>query len=90
MSFEVGTRVETEKGHGVVMFCGTTQFADGVWVGVVLDEPNGKNNGSVKGVKYFECEANHGMFVRASQVLLSHTNMERLLALISRSFVIIV
>ncbi|KHN85536.1 Dynactin subunit 1 [Toxocara canis] len=70
MSFEVGTRVETEKGHGVVMFCGTTQFADGVWVGVVLDEPNGKNNGSVKGVKYFECEANHGMFVRASQVKL--------------------
>uniref|UniRef100_A0A9J2PEF4 CAP-Gly domain-containing protein n=1 Tax=Ascaris lumbricoides TaxID=6252 RepID=A0A9J2PEF4_ASCLU len=70
MSFEVGTRVETEKGHGSVAFCGTTQFADGVWVGVVLDEPNGKNNGSVKGVKYFDCEPNHGVFMRAAQVKL--------------------
>uniref|UniRef100_A0A915A9H0 Dynactin subunit 1 n=1 Tax=Parascaris univalens TaxID=6257 RepID=A0A915A9H0_PARUN len=70
MSFELGARVETEKGHGSVAFCGTTQFADGIWVGVVLDEANGKNNGSVKGVKYFDCEPNHGVFMRAAQVKL--------------------
>ncbi|PAV68258.1 hypothetical protein WR25_11021 [Diploscapter pachys] len=69
MSFEIGTRVETEKnGKGRVVFCGEAQFADGVWVGVILDEPKGKNNGTVKDVKYFECEPNYGLFIRPNQL----------------------
>ena len=36
----------------------------GTWIGLVLDEKKGKNNGSINGVKYFECQENYGMFVR--------------------------
>ncbi|VDN01005.1 unnamed protein product [Thelazia callipaeda] len=57
-----------QKGSGVVEFCGKTEFADGVWIGINLDGPNGKNDGSVRGVRYFECEPNHGIFMKASQV----------------------
>merc|ERR1711916_144261 len=33
------------------------------------DEPTGKNNGSVEGVAYFECDDNYGIFKRASFIL---------------------
>jgi dynactin complex subunit len=42
----------------------------GKWIGVVLDEAKGKNNGTVQGKRYFSCEDNHGIFVRQSQVSL--------------------
>ncbi|CAG9538948.1 unnamed protein product [Cercopithifilaria johnstoni] len=70
MSFKIGVRVETEKGRGVVEFFGETEFAEGTWVGVNLDEPNGKHDGTVKGMRYFECEPNHGIFLKANQVRL--------------------
>lgn len=43
--------------------------AVGKWIGVVLDEPKGKNNGSIKGSVYFTCPENYGMFVRPTQLL---------------------
>ncbi|GAC74127.1 microtubule-associated protein dynactin DCTN1/Glued [Moesziomyces antarcticus T-34] len=55
-------------GHGEVLFVGQTSFAAGVWVGIALDHPNGKNNGSVQGKRYFECDDGYGVFVRSSQV----------------------
>ena len=42
-------------------FCGKTQFASGIWAGIELDEPAGKNDGSVSGVTYFKCSPKHGM-----------------------------
>ncbi|XP_019410021.1 PREDICTED: dynactin subunit 1 isoform X1 [Crocodylus porosus] len=67
---KVGSRVEViGKGYrGTVAYVGATLFATGKWVGVILDEAKGKNDGSVQGRKYFTCEENHGIFVRQSQI----------------------
>ncbi|XP_030841615.1 dynactin subunit 1 isoform X2 [Strongylocentrotus purpuratus] len=67
---KIGTRVEIiGKGWlGKVAFVGTTTFATGKWIGVALDEPKGKNNGTVQGKKYFTCPDNHGILIRQSQV----------------------
>ncbi|XP_074086138.1 dynactin subunit 1 isoform X2 [Macrotis lagotis] len=66
----VGSRVEViGKGHrGTVAYVGATLFATGKWVGVILDEAKGKNDGTVQGKKYFTCEEGHGIFVRQSQI----------------------
>ncbi|XP_055343024.1 LOW QUALITY PROTEIN: dynactin subunit 1-like [Paramacrobiotus metropolitanus] len=61
-------RVEGKDCEGKIAFIGETKFASGIGVGVVLREPKGKNNGTVKDVKSFECEENCGTFVRESQV----------------------
>ena len=64
----IGSIVEIPVGRGLVRFCGPTSFSSGKWVGVELNEPVGKNDGTVQGVKYFTCKPNHGMFLRPSQV----------------------
>ncbi|XP_073776844.1 dynactin subunit 1 isoform X3 [Danio rerio] len=69
---KVGSLVEViGKGHrGTVAYIGNTLFASGKWVGVILDEPKGKNDGTVQGKRYFLCQENHGIFVRQSQIQL--------------------
>ena len=59
---------------GIIAFIGETKFAPGEWAGVVLDNPVGKNDGSVAGVRYFQCEAKRGVFSRTSK--LSRTHVE--------------
>uniref|UniRef100_A0A8C2Z8A2 Dynactin subunit 1 n=1 Tax=Cyclopterus lumpus TaxID=8103 RepID=A0A8C2Z8A2_CYCLU len=67
---KIGSIVEvTGKGQrGTVAYIGATLFASGKWVGVILDDAKGKNDGTVQGKRYFTCEENHGIFVRQSQV----------------------
>lgn len=68
---KVGSLVEViGKGQrGTVAYIGTTLFASGKWVGVILDEAKGKNDGTVQGKRYFTCDENRGIFVRQSQVI---------------------
>lgn len=67
IAFEVGSRVTTGAGigkKGVISFIGETQFAAGEWIGLTLDNPDGKNDGSLADVAYFTCKPLHGVFVK--------------------------
>ncbi|XP_027662012.2 CAP-Gly domain-containing linker protein 2 isoform X4 [Falco rusticolus] len=67
--FVVGERVWVNGVKpGVIQYLGETQFAPGQWAGVVLDDPVGKNDGSVGGVRYFECQPLQGIFTRPSKL----------------------
>lgn len=43
-------------------------MGEGYFVGIQLDEPFGKNNGSFKSVKYFECLPKYGIFLRPDEI----------------------
>jgi len=47
-----------------VRFLGQTDFAPGLWVGVELCRPVGKNDGSVGGLRYFDALQDFGLFVK--------------------------
>lgn len=67
--FRVGEHVWVNGNKpGFIQFLGETQFAPGQWAGIVLDESIGKNDGSVAGVRYFQCEALRGIFTRPSKL----------------------
>ncbi|XP_053523076.1 CAP-Gly domain-containing linker protein 4 [Artibeus jamaicensis] len=53
---------------GTLRFCGTTEFASGRWAGIELDEPEGKNDGSVGKVQYFKCAPKYGIFAPLSKI----------------------
>jgi dynactin complex subunit len=64
--WRVGDHVDVNGIAAIIRFIGSTEFSDGIWVGVELDTPNGKNDGTVQGVQYFVCPHLRGMFVRTS------------------------
>lgn len=69
-AFSSGQKVELNDGRiAVIRFVGPTSFqTEGQWVGVELEEATGKNDGSVKGERYFECRQGYGMFLRPTGV----------------------
>lgn len=69
-AFQIGDRVFVNGVKpGRLAFLGTTQFKEGEWAGVVLDTTDGKNNGSVNGVTYFECGGEmRGVFCRPNKL----------------------
>ncbi len=55
-----------------IVFCRFVGKCDplpkGYWVGVEFDEPVGRNDGSVKGHKFFHCSEGYGSFQRPENV----------------------
>ncbi|KAK2165553.1 hypothetical protein NP493_1359g00029 [Ridgeia piscesae] len=67
--YKIGDRVWVGGSKpGVIAYIGETQFAPGEWAGVVLGDAVGKNDGSVAGVRYFQCELKHGVFSRLTKL----------------------
>ncbi|KAL1523735.1 hypothetical protein AB1Y20_018664 [Prymnesium parvum] len=50
---------------GTVRYVGGTHFQGGQWIGVELEDAVGRHDGSVDNVRYFKCDRNRGVFVRA-------------------------
>eukprot|EP00927_Polykrikos_kofoidii_P025205 TRINITY_DN22696_c0_g1_i1.p1 TRINITY_DN22696_c0_g1~~TRINITY_DN22696_c0_g1_i1.p1 ORF type:complete len:503 (-),score=103.27 TRINITY_DN22696_c0_g1_i1:119-1627(-) len=75
----LGSRIELiDKGHrhsGIIEFVGCTKFAEGTWIGIALDKPVGKNDGSAQGVEYFRCPPKHGLFVRKGSELIARHSL---------------
>lgn len=67
--FHPGQRVLVgKKMSGTVCFVGQTHFSEGLWIGVELDLPKGRNDGSIDEYRYFSCEPNHGIFAPPSRI----------------------
>ncbi|KAK5644359.1 hypothetical protein RI129_005659 [Pyrocoelia pectoralis] len=72
VDFKIGDRViiKSTQGSkvGTLRFMGVTEFANGDWCGIELDEPRGKNDGSIEGIRYFDCRPQYGLFSPVTKV----------------------
>lgn len=64
---------------GIVRFIGRVHFAHGTWLGIELKEKAGRNDGSVKGRRYFACKKGYGVMVPPSKVTVHGLNGASLL-----------
>lgn len=74
-TLRIGMRCQLENSQrtGRVAFVGPvpalSEQDDALWVGVVLDTPDGKHDGCAPdGTRYFSCATRHGVFVRPERI----------------------
>jgi dynactin 1 len=68
--FRIGQTVETSAHQqGLVKYVGPIHVAEGDWLGIELPIPAGKNDGSVRGERYFSCPPGHGLFIKESNIV---------------------
>ncbi|XP_023229484.1 CAP-Gly domain-containing linker protein 4-like [Centruroides sculpturatus] len=75
----IGTNIFVKNEIATVRYIGNVEFASGIWLGVELRKPKGKNDGSVQGHRYFSCKPNHGLMVRPNRVTVRGINGSKLL-----------
>jgi tubulin-folding cofactor B len=73
--FKIGSRCLVGPGErrGEIRYVGNARFllpggGGGEWIGVALDEPLGKNDGSIMGQRFFSCPDKHGVFAKPEHV----------------------
>ena len=70
LPLELGQTVQSQDGRqGVIRYMGNASFAKGAWVGLELFDDKGKNDGSVNGERYFDCEPDFGIFIRPESIV---------------------
>lgn len=70
-AFPIGSRCECEPGarRGEVLHVGPVDGTKGCWIGVRLDEPQGQNDGTKDGKRYFDCPGpKYGCFLKPEKV----------------------
>ncbi|KAL5015773.1 hypothetical protein ScPMuIL_005362 [Solemya velum] len=78
LKLEVGMSVFCNNELGLVRYIGPTDFGEGLWIGLELRTPKGKNDGSVQGKRYFSCRTDHGLLVRPSKITVRGINGAKL------------
>ncbi|GAB1605413.1 CAP-Gly domain-containing linker protein 3-like isoform X3 [Argonauta hians] len=79
LKLDIGMGVFCSNELGVIRYIGTTDFAEGIWIGVELRTPKGKNDGSVNNKRYFLCKPNHGLLVRPNKITVRGINGAKLM-----------
>lgn len=67
---DIGKKVRVADKEGILRFVGNVHFTTGLWCGVELASAVGKNDGFVRGVRYFTCPASRGLMAPLSKVSL--------------------
>lgn len=70
-AYPIGGRCECDPGarRGTIRHAGAIINTKGLWIGICLDEPQGNNDGSKDGKRYFGCPGDkYGMFAKLENV----------------------
>ncbi|KAJ9631207.1 hypothetical protein H2204_008292 [Knufia peltigerae] len=70
LNIKLGHTIVTQDGReGIIRYIGPLHIAAGEWLGLELPDQSGKNDGSVKGQRYFQCTPGYGIFVRKESAI---------------------
>ena len=77
IGYQIGQRVLVGNVMaGTVRYIGHTHFAEGLWVGVEIDLPRGRNDGSIDDQRYFSCKPNYGLFAPPQKITIMEESPE--------------
>uniref|UniRef100_A0A4W3HQ68 Kinesin family member 13A n=1 Tax=Callorhinchus milii TaxID=7868 RepID=A0A4W3HQ68_CALMI len=62
---------------GTIRYVGAVDFSAGIWIGVELETPAGKHQGTIQGKEYFQCSPDYGIFVRPNRLVRVNTVKQR-------------